>query len=477
MTAFLLRTVSARPVRQVAAAVAALVVLSVHAPGIAAQTPTIRVAREWLPFAGCWATATAMVPGPMVCLAVTDNPNVVEMLTVSGDAVTSSTTLDLSGRPVRFTREGCSGTEVTKLGANSRTIYTNAEFTCDGGDVQHGSSAFTMLAQDAFSRVEGLKTKSSGAVRIVDFTAVTPGTNIPMAIANRIPSNEALAVQAARTEAAAPLTPLDIIDASLVLEDNVLSAVVAGRRQTFTLSARDIRGMRDAGVGTPVIDMMIAVSNPRQFQLASGSGPQVKPASDPFGNNRLDPFGLSFDERRLIARLRATNTGMLGGGFGAVSSLEMEQLLTMYPFLANVIAANGFGFANRGGLWGNGFWNQQFGPWGFNNFGFNNGFNGGFNNGFNNGWIPGDGPIVIVPNGPSAPGRPADRVVKGEGYYPGSTVGDRSAGPRGESSAPSPSVNSGGGSQGGGSSSSGSSSGSSPSGGGGARTAIPRPPR
>ncbi|NJK42750.1 MAG: hypothetical protein HC937_03605 [Aquincola sp.] len=102
----------------------------------------------------------------------TSAPSTVEFLTFVEDSVMNRTTITATGDRVRVTRDGCTGWETGRFSADDRRIYTTANFTCDGGVTQQTQSLFSMVRRDAFTRADGLKTRSGAtAVRLITFTA------------------------------------------------------------------------------------------------------------------------------------------------------------------------------------------------------------------------------------------------------------------------------------------------------------------
>ena len=414
-----------------------------------AQEGPVAIDPHWRGYLGCWVTSVAGAPGPMVCLVPTADRQTVDMMTVVGDAITSSTPITASGTKVQRTRDDCTGWETGRWSMDERRLYTTAEYTCGDGVAQQASGIIAMSGSDMFTRVEGVKTRSGTRVRIVRFEAQNDTAIIPASIRRRLPALTSLPMLGARSEAGADLSTVDVTDAAKAVDAPVVEAWLADRREGLVLAANDLRAMRDAGVPGSVIDMLVAVSNPSVFALAAGGKPGVR-QSDPF-QRRANSTEFAQMRREQMLMLALREASLWGYGFGnfgygmngGFSPFGMQGFRGAFPFS---------------------YW-SPFGN-GFNN-GFNNGFDNGFNNGFNNGWLVGNTPYVIVPREPAV-AEPRGRAVNGRGYTQGGSDGGTAR--------PSGSVNAGESSGGsGGSSSGGASSGGSNSGGGSGRTAKPRP--
>jgi hypothetical protein len=438
--------------RTLRTAFAALALVAI--PAQAQQDTTVRIDTRWRAFLGCWNTVSAQGVGPRACFVPTSSANTVELVTVAGDSVLTSTSIVTSGDRVRVRRDGCTGWESARWSADERRLYTTAELTCDGGATQQLQSLYSINHNDQLTRIDGLKTQTGNtAVRLLTFyLSGSDSTSIPAPLASRLPPATAMASYAARVDASELLSVADIADAAQALDATVVEAWLVDRGEALTLSARDLRAMRDAKVPPSVIDMVIAVSNPQIFRVAQNRSPEAI-------QNSVGSAGSD------ICR---TNPELCGVGRGTSG----------FGNLFDPIYGWGNGWNNGYGAWSPFYGSRFYNPyWANCNFGLGcNGF--GWQN---NGWQTG-GTFVIVPQQPSGPERIPGRAVNGSGYSQGgSSDGGRVA-------SPSPSVSNGGGySQGGGSSagsggysgggssSGGSSSSGSSSSGGEQRTAKPRP--
>ena len=427
------------------AAVGAALAALVTVPSQAQRVEAGEMDGRWRAFLGCWESGRAGVRGPIVCVVPGGNAQEVEFVSLTpGDSILERMRIDAGGSKRTRTRDDCKGWEQGMWSADDRRIYTTAEYTCPDGIVQKSSSILSLAERDIFTRIEGLRSRERTGVNLLSFVAVTDSGSVPAAIRQLMPDRNSMRSMAARTEAAAPLELADVADAARHVDAPVVEAWLADRQQVFTLSASELRALKESQVPDRVIDMVVAVSNPQVFALAAG-GVMARSRTA-----RTQPTA-----EELLA-IRAGRGGMLGAGAGYSP--------WMYGFDP---------FYGYGGFYG---WPFSASRFGFNQFNFGPGWDsfspyGGYGYGFGSGWISGNTPIVIVPQDPV---RDRGRVVNGQGYVQGGSGSGGGAQPR-------PQVSNGGGWSGGsssvgGASSGGSSSaGSSTSGGGEARTAKPRP--
>ncbi len=415
---------------------------------LAQRDTTMRIDPRWRAYLGCWSTSAAGAPGPDICLLPTRDRNTVELVTVIGDSIVPAKTLTASGERVSRTKDGCTGWELARWSDDDRRLYLESEFNCGGGTPQRVAGMFAHHG-DSFSQIESVKARSTTAVRVVRFDLLSDSLGLPPAILRRLPM--AGNMWAARAVAAAEVTSADVLDVSNAVGAPVTEAWLAERGQKFALNARELRNLRQAGIPTSVIDMMIAVSNPGVFAVM-----QHQP-----GMRAQQPNQRGLTSAEELALAQAGFRGRVNGmplGYDPFFGFDNAY----FPYwgfsqFGRFSQFNQFGYFNQFGQFGGGWFN----PYGFN--GFQNG--GGF--------IGGNGPYVIVP----APAiSPPGRAVNGLGYTQGgSSGGDRRA-------EPTPSVQNGGGYSsgsggGGGGASSGGGGASSNGGGGGGeqRTAKPRP--
>ena len=421
-----------------------------------AQTNVAHTDPRWQAFLGCWATFSGGSRGQTVCLLPTESADRIEMVSVLKDSILSRTMVTASARRTPVTRAGCTGWESGTWSQDDRRLFTRAEFSCGGGATQIATGIYSMTSGEVFARVEGVKTRGASRARVVNFVW-TDTVRVPNELAARMPDFVGLHMSGARVEAAADLTTADVVEATKMVDASVTEAWLADRGQPFRLAARDLRALRDAGVPSDVVDMVVAVSHPRVFAVTPGAPPGSRlPELNARGRN-----GLGFAEREAFEReLRMLRLrGAFAYGWGDM----------MMPLYGSMNQWNGGFFSPfYNGFFGNGIGNPN-----WYNSGFQNGFGlgGVYGGGIGGGTLFGTGPYVIVPARPVQ--ADAGRVVNGAGYSQnGGSVGDNIA-------RPSPSVSSGGYSNGGqssgGSASGGTAGGGAPAGGGEQRTAKPRP--
>jgi hypothetical protein len=380
---------------------AALTALAlVSSAGLAQPDSTAGAEANWRGFLGCWTTAVGSYLGPDTCLLPTTDPYTIELVTINADSIASRTLVSSNGAKIRITRDGCTGWESGRWSLDERRLYTEAVFSCNGGGPQQSRGLYAMTARNAFSRIESLKTRSSTGVRVISFVSFSDTLGLPAEVQRRMPV-AGRTLLGVRANAAADVSTADVLDASKAVGAPVVEAWLADLGQRFVLNVRDLRTLRDAGVETSVIDMMVAVSNPEIFTIARGNQPDVR-ARDPQAGA---VFGTAPD------RARGVTPGI--DGFQDPGFVWSQ----FNPFDA---------YGSYGGLYADpnrfsfqpGLWNPNTGG---------------------QGWLPGPTTYVIIPTPPQE-ASPPGRAINGSGYSQGGNGGGG-----GRTAQPAPMIESGGG--------------------------------
>ena len=411
------------------ASVAALLLSGALALPAAAQTSA--GSAGWSAFTGCWRPLSPGAAGvsrwssvpnagaPTLCILPT-GASAAELVTLAGDTVAVSDTIDVGAGTRARAREGCTGSESAAWSADGQRLYMHATYGCSNGLTQSSSGVLALSTGEELLDVEQTTRGATKAVHVSRYLRVNDPAALPRAIAARLGDAE-LERSIARGPAAAPLTVAAIADLSRQVGPDVTEALLAEHDDHLVLDAKLLAALADAGVPGRTTDLLVALSYPRRFAIATPA-----PAANQVTTNDRVP-------RTII------DPALLG--------------------YSSIYAPLGYGMfgASPYGYYGP----YRYSPYGYGGYGY-----GGYAYGY---YQP---PIVVVR---AEPARPHGRVVNGRGYARGDDGGTSTgatAQPRGGSSS------SGGTSSGSSGSAGSSSSGSSSSGGsssGGTRTAKPRP--
>ncbi len=315
-------------------------------------------------------------------------------------AIVERPLLDPTGKRISPPRDACTGTDDVTPSADGSRVTVRSSFTCAGGLKRVADAEFVRAANGEWVRSGG------------------PG--IPFATAS------------VRAAAGADVTTEDVLEVAKAVQPVVTEAWLTDRGQQFDLTGKELVRLADGGLPPRVLDMMVAISNPRTFTL------------------RRPGDGVAAGEPAFAEDVQRQPNRSTGCGF---------------------VQSQCYGMMGLGWLYGV----DRYYGWGWDPYGFRNsrlGFGGagwGWGNGgfWGPGYYNGGGPIVVIGNPGST--APRGRAVYGQGYTRdrSGTGTDRPI----TFSSPMSGAASGGGASP--SAGSGGSSGSSGSGGGG-RTAKPR---
>jgi hypothetical protein len=251
---------------------------------------------RWLPWLGCWqpqAPEGADAPAPdagaeasVVCVVPTSTAEAVEVLTIRDGAVAERERLAV-GETARD-EEGCSGSEQIEWSADGHRLYRSSDQQCTGGTQRHSDGMLAILPSGQWLSAQGVTVGASTIVRVLHYRPLPLSDGLPAEVRTALRGN-ALAVDAARSAAAATPGTADIVEASRRVDQDVVGAWLIERGQGFRVDGDRLVELADAGVPPKVIDLMVALSYPDVFAIDRES---VQ------GERRPDDRGDDFRRRR-----------------------------------------------------------------------------------------------------------------------------------------------------------------------------------
>jgi hypothetical protein len=339
---------------------------------------------------GCWRAAESDTGAAMVCVLPGSDAASARIVTLEDGEIVEETVLAVDGVARQVTEGGCTGTETASWSQDGRRVFLRTALDCDG--VQRVSTGIiAMVAENEWVDVQTVSVGEQYASRTLRYRAVRP-ENTPDAVASLLPQGRSLVLESARLQASAALDMDAVVEASRVVAAPVVEALLAARRQGFSLNAQRLVQLEREGVPASTIDMMIALSYPRTFAVQERTRPRTAyDDGSAFGppqamvNDCYDPFFASRLSRAECDLLLRRTSSRYGYGYGG----------SMY------------GYGSRYG----------YSPWGYDPYG----------------WNIGRGPTIIIVRGDEEQ-RTAGEVVKGVGYTGGGTPTGRNARTRNEPS-------------------------------------------
>ena len=370
---------------------------------------------RWTAFLGCWEPTAASAP--LVCVVPAAGVSAVDLVTIVNGEVAARERIAATGARHETTSDACTGWQTAEWSSRGQRVFLRSEDACAGGTTRNGTGVIAMSGEGEWLYIQGITVGKETGLRVLRYREAFSDTPLPSDVEDALRVG-VTSVSRARAAAGARLSVEDVVEASRHVDAAVLEAWLAERAERFTLDAKGLIALANAGVPTRVIDLMVALSYPKSFAinaaLRQGERRAAPPDSSDYGS--------------------APATGFASSDPLCYTSYLMDPYASSY--------CRDFGY-------------RRYSPFGFDGYGY--------------GYYPGGYPITIVFSGTGGSGRPHGRVVNGNGYARGGDPDPAQATPR--PTEPRWPSSGGTGSTG---SASGSSSGS--SGSGEQRTAKPRPP-
>jgi hypothetical protein len=422
-----------------AAFACAVLILAAAATPARAQTPTADP--KWQPWLGCWSSSQNGLTGAAsrVCVVPAAGPSAIDIVSLANGKVVSREHLEANGERRTSERDGCKGWETARWSSDSRRVYLKSEFECAAGTKRTSDGLIAMSPQGDWLDIVSVTMSGNTGVRVLRHRPTVEPTDLPADIAASLHSVPAARIRDARVAAIAPIGFADIIDASHQVSAQVVNAWLNDVRQNWSVDAKRLDELADAGVPGSVTDMLIAMAYPYAFSVPPSPTQAGELASNgPGGGSALsgfEPYTPSLDCANAFSEF----------AFGGCS-----------PYAYSPYAYSPYGYLPFGYL---PYSPYALGGIGALGLGYGYGYGGWYNT----------APVVIVrPGGDNVS---HGQVVNGRGYRAGGNQGTATA--TGNSGG---SVSSGGGSSssGGGGAGTGASTAGGGGGGGGDRTAHPR---
>lgn len=228
-----------------------------------------RVDARWSALYGCWrpeAIEGVPTPNHMVCILPTATDGV-SIATIANGKIVSEQTIIADGIRRATDEGGCKGFESASWSNDGRRVFLKSELNC-GGDIQRKSTGILALVSPrAYVDVQSVDVGGEKASRTVRYITVYE-TEIPEIVKDRLQS-EPLARESARVRAAGPLDFEDVVEATRAVGSDAINGVLVARRTGFLLNADRLRDLEAAGVEPATMDVMVALSYPKHFEVAA----------------------------------------------------------------------------------------------------------------------------------------------------------------------------------------------------------------
>lgn len=257
---------------------------------------------RWAPWLGCWdlrtenltdgevdpvvAAARTALPstrsgGVRICVTPTDSADTVRHQTIVNDESVLDEMIAADGREHEITEDACKGTRRAEWSTTGRQLFTRATLTCEGQPTRTISSLTMMVTGPTWVDVQSMEVEGRRSVRVRRY-----GLSRDQSFVNGRPESARDATAIVRR-----LAVEEVIEASKMVEPEVLQAAIVEVGAKFPLNSERLVALDEAGVPGQVVDVMVALTFPEKFVIeraSSGGG-----FTTAWGGGGYDPWAIS----------------------------------------------------------------------------------------------------------------------------------------------------------------------------------------
>jgi len=267
-------------------ALAALLVAAA-APVRVIQAQETQTDPRWQAWVGCWrpverptalggleAFGVVEAPrergdAPVVCVVPAAGTTGVDITTVVNGSVVERERVVATGEQTPSAQEGCTGWERAEFSPDGRRVYRRAEGTCAGGQRRRSSGLLAISPEGQWLDVQGVTVGTETGVRVLRYREAISNLTLPAEVQSAVSGGRA--ARGARIAAAAPVSVAEVADAARRLDAAVVEGWLVERGAGFDVDAKRLVELADAGVPERVIDLVVALSYPKQFAINPAS--------------------------------------------------------------------------------------------------------------------------------------------------------------------------------------------------------------
>ena len=245
--------------------------------GVVSSTGAQQLDARWAPFGGCW----ELVDGGATSCVAPSTAGAVTLTTIVEGKPVLEQTIVADGAAHALAETGCTGSQRHQWSRDGRKLFGRAELRCASQPVRTVTGLSLMTGDNSWLEVQAVDIAGDTSLRIRKFRR---------AAADRPGLATSVAPYSAGT-----FTLDDVKEANAEVSPAVLEAALAETGARFTLRARDLVALDDAGVPGNVIDLMIAGSYPEKFQVERRAAARADAYPPAFGPASLGGYwGLGY---------------------------------------------------------------------------------------------------------------------------------------------------------------------------------------
>ncbi len=242
---------------------------------------------RWTPFLGCWNLVEDQLrqrvvddpdedsfeedrPMGLMCLAP-EGPegNSVRLQTFSGDEAFLEETLSADGQKHQLTQGKCRGWQKLDWSKDGSLLFLRSELFCEEGRTRSITGVSMLTDASTWVEIQSIGDGRARAVLVRRFRAANDEVT-----RLRLPSlsDEEIRKAVEARLASTPMELEDVIEASSRIDPEVVEASLMERGGRFPLDSAALVRLSEAAVPPSVIDLMVALSFPEEFEVEREAG-------------------------------------------------------------------------------------------------------------------------------------------------------------------------------------------------------------
>jgi hypothetical protein len=252
---------------------------------------------RWSPWLGCWQLTLESrdydderPEGEVfVCLSPRANDMGVGVTTWADGAVVLTKTLVADGTEYPVEESGCEGWRSAEWSGDGHRLFMQSKLTCENAIVRTVSGVSMMVPGGTWADIQLIASGDRKELvirryRAADMSLTEEWEEVPQ---------EAPASRSARLSAARALTIDDVIEASRMVDADVLEAILVESDTSIHVDSGSLIRLADSNVPVGIIDLMVALSYPERFEIRSRKAVSggIGWGYDDFYGAGYDPYG------------------------------------------------------------------------------------------------------------------------------------------------------------------------------------------
>ena len=262
-------------------------------PAVATEGAIAQTDARFANWLGCWRLEDDLVGiGARLCITP-EEPGGVKLQSFLMARLGRDENIVPDGTTRAITDPDCPGTERAQWSADGLRIFRDIDVTC-GTDAPRKVSSIAFLSSgSSWINVQHVEGEGTRSVRVQRYRRASDQTLVD---GSRAPVPSACMVADAPRPTAQDWDVDDVIEAIGKMPADAVQAAISEGRGPFDLNKKALIAMADAKVPEPVVDLLVALTFPKQFVVnrAGGAG-SYPPMGISTGNPWLDPYLSPFD--------------------------------------------------------------------------------------------------------------------------------------------------------------------------------------